>query len=49
MSLIYHRTEMPWEAILRENVRMDYLSHQSGICGLYIHESWEAFGDPYAH
>lgn len=49
MSLSYHRTEMPWEALLREAVRMGYLSHQSGTCGLHIHVSREAFGDTYAH
>ena len=49
MSLSYYRTEMPWEALLREAVRMGYLSHQSGTCGLHIHVSREAFGDTYAH
>ena len=49
MSLSYHRTEMPWEALLREAVRMGYLSHQSGTCGLHIHVSREAFGDTYAN
>ena len=49
MSLSYHRTEMPWEDLLREAVRMGYLSHQSGTCGLHIHVSREAFGDTYAH
>ena len=49
MSLSYHRTEMPWEALLREAVRMGYLSHQSGTCGLHIHVSREAFGDTHAH
>ena len=49
MSLSYHRTEMPWEALLREAVHMGYLSHQSGTCGLHIHVSREAFGDTYAH
>ena len=49
MSLSYHRTEMPWEALLREAVRMGYLSHQSGTCGLHIHVSRDAFGDTYAH
>ena len=44
MSLSYHRTEIPWEALLREAVRMGYLSHQSGTCGLHIHVSREAFG-----
>ena len=44
MSLSYHRTEMPWEALLREAVRMGYLSHQSGTCGLHIHVSRETFG-----
>jgi len=44
MSLSYHRTEMPWEALLRETVRMGYLSHQSGTCGLHIHVSRETFG-----
>ena len=49
MSLSYHRTEMPWEALLREAVRMGHLSHQSGTCGLHIHVSREAFGGTYAH
>ena len=44
MSLSYHRTEMPWEALLWEAVRMGYFSHQSGTCGLHIHVSREAFG-----
>ena len=30
MSLSYHRTEMPWEPLLREAVHMGYLSHQIG-------------------
>lgn len=45
MTLAYHLSEMPWEDVLHEAVRMDYTSHQAGTCGLHVHVNRTAFGD----
>lgn len=45
MSLRYHETEMPWDAVLKKAVRMGYRSHQANTCGLHVHVSRAAFGD----
>ena len=45
MTLDYHMTEMPWGAVLRRAVELDYFSHQANTCGLHIHVNRNAFGD----
>lgn len=45
MTLDFHQTEMPWQNVLAEAVRLDYLSHQTGTCGLHVHVNRTAFGD----
>lgn len=46
MSLDYHQKGLPWTAMLREVVAMGYTSHQARTCGLHVHVSRSAFGDP---
>ena len=36
---------MPWQQILRRAVKLGYLSHQSGTCGLHAHVSRSAFSE----
>ena len=45
MTLVYHKTEMPWKDILTEAVHMGYLSHRAGTCGLHVHVNRNSFGD----
>ena len=48
MSLEYHLREMPWEALCRKAVSLGYLSHRTSTCGLHVHVSRSAFGEPEA-
>ena len=45
MTLDYHLAEMPWGAVLRKAVELDYFSHQANTCGFHIHVNRNAFGD----
>lgn len=45
MSLDFHKSQMPWEAVLSKARDMGYLSHQAGTCGLHVHVNRTAFGD----
>ena len=45
MTLSYHLSDMPWEDVLHEAVRMGYTSHQACTCGLHVHMNRTAFGD----
>lgn len=45
MTLSYHMEVMPWKGMLSKAVQMDYLSHQSGTCGLHIHVNRTALGN----
>lgn len=44
MTLDYHLTQMPWQAVMDEAVRLGYTSHQGGTCGLHAHVNRSAFG-----
>lgn len=45
MTMDYHLKEMPWGAVLRRAMELDYFSHQANTCGLHIHVNRNAFGD----
>ncbi|MBE6561629.1 MAG: zinc-binding protein [Ruminococcaceae bacterium] len=45
MTLEYHMTEMPWEAVLDKARAMGYYSHQAHTCGLHVHVNRTAFGE----
>ena len=45
MSLEYHLSRMPWNAVLEKAIELGYTSHQTSTCGLHIHVSREAFGE----
>jgi len=47
MDLMYHRTVMPWKAILETVANLGYRSHQTSTCGLHIHVSRCALGNTY--
>ena len=47
MSLEYHMSTMPWEAIFDKAKELGYYSHQTKTCGLHIHVSRDALGDNY--
>lgn len=44
MTLDYHRTHMPWQALMETAVRMGYRSHQTDTCGLHVHVNRDSFG-----
>jgi hypothetical protein len=44
MTLEYHETTMPWNALLEKVKEMDYLSHKTDTCGLHIHVNRTTFG-----
>lgn len=44
MSLAFHRTRMPWAALMRKAAELGYTSHQARTCGLHIHVSRAALG-----
>ena len=44
MTLDYHCSQMPWEAVLRECREMGYLSHKASTCGLHIHVNRTSLG-----
>ena len=44
MTYDFHRTKMPWEAVLAEAVAMGYTSHQARTCGLHVHVNRSTFG-----
>ena len=44
MTIDYHLHEMNWQEIMEEALSMDYVSHNSGSCGLHIHVNRDAFG-----
>jgi hypothetical protein len=37
MTLSYHKDKMPWDMIMQESLKMQYLSHKTSSCGLHIH------------
>ena len=45
MTLAFHAQEMPWQPVLREAVRLGYVSHQARTCGLHVHVDRTAFGE----
>lgn len=45
MTLDYHKTQMPWEEVMKEAVSLGYKSHKSGTCGLHVHVNRESFGE----
>lgn len=45
MTLDYHKTQMPWQAVLQRAAAMGYLSHQARTCGLHVHVCRTAFGE----
>ncbi len=44
MTLAYHMSEMPWRNLLKRAISLDYLSHQTGTCGLHIHVNRDGLG-----
>ena len=45
MTLDFHRTEMPWQSLSDKALELDYLSHQTGTCGLHCHVNRDSFGE----
>lgn len=45
MSLTWHKTHMPWQAVMKRAIELGYLSHQTRTCGLHIHASRAALGE----
>lgn len=45
MDLDCQLHKMPWKALSEEALRLGYLSHKAGTCGLHIHVSRTALGD----
>ena len=37
-------SEMPWRNLLKRAISLDYLSHQTGTCGLHIHVNRDSLG-----
>ncbi len=47
MSLHYHQTEMPWQAIVDLALSMGYTSHKAHTCGLHVHVNRSSLGENY--
>ncbi len=47
MTLSYHMSEMPWQAVIDKARQLGYTSHQSGTCGLHVHVNRSSLGDTY--
>ena len=47
MTLSYHMSEMPWQAVIAKARQLGYTSHQSGTCGLHVHVNRSSLGDTY--
>lgn len=45
MTLEYHRTQMPWAAVMQKALDLGYYSHRSETCGLHVHVNRDSFGD----
>jgi hypothetical protein len=44
-SIQYHIKNFPWEDICSKARDMEYMSHNTGTCGLHVHISKKGFGD----
>ena len=47
MTLSYHMSEMPWQAVIDKARQLGYTSHQAGTCGLHVHVNRSSLGDTY--
>ena len=47
MTLSYHTSTMPWEAVLMKALELGYLSHKTSTCGLHVHVNRDSFGFSY--
>ena len=45
MTLDFHKNEMPWNSLSEKALSLDYLSHQTGTCGLHCHVNRNSFGE----
>ena len=44
-TILYHRTEFPWESVINKARSLGYNSHNTGTCGLHIHISKNRLGN----
>lgn len=44
MTLGFHKSQMPWAAVLQKAINMDYISHQASTCGLHVHVNRDSLG-----
>ena len=44
MTLDFHKSQMPWAAVLQKAITMDYISHQASTCGLHVHVNRDSLG-----
>lgn len=47
MTLDYHKDVMPWEAVAKRALELDYRSHKTSTCGLHVHVNRDSLGDTY--
>ena len=44
MTLAFHKSQMPWTAVLQKANELGYVSHQASTCGLHVHVNRDSLG-----
>ena len=44
MTLDYHKTRMPWAAVMQKALDLGYYSHRAETCGLHVHVNRDSLG-----